>query len=52
MFAAAALLALVVLVDGAPSLGGDVGGIFTLVPVFGLALVALSGARLRLRTVL
>lgn len=47
---AAALLAFVVLVDGAPSLGGDVGGILTLVPVFGLLLWVLAGRRLRVRT--
>ena len=46
------LLALVVVVDGAPSLGGDVGGIVSLVPVFAVVLVALSGRRLRPRTVL
>jgi hypothetical protein len=37
---------LVVLTDGAPSLGSDVGGILSLIPVFGLLLVALSGRRL------
>ncbi|HYI60273.1 MAG TPA: glycosyltransferase [Acidimicrobiales bacterium] len=47
---ATALLAFVVLVDGAPSLGGDVGGILTLVPVFGLLLWVLAGRRLRVRT--
>jgi hypothetical protein len=45
------LFAFVVLVDGAPSLGNDVGGILTLIPVFGLLLLAFSGRRLRLRTV-
>lgn len=43
--AAAAFLALVVVVDGAPSLGDDVGGILTLVPVCGLTLFALAGRR-------
>lgn len=49
--AVAAFLALVVVVDGAPSLGDDVGGILTLVPVFGLTVLALSGRRLTWRTV-
>lgn len=47
---ATALLAFVVLCDGAPSMGGDVGGILTLVPVFALLLWALAGRRLRVRT--
>ena len=46
---AACLLGLVALVDGAPSLGSDVGGILTLVPVFGLTVLALSGRRLTAR---
>ncbi|MDQ3679319.1 MAG: hypothetical protein M3378_02015, partial [Actinomycetota bacterium] len=49
---AGALLALVALVDGAPSLGADVGGILTLVPVFGLTFLALAGRRLSWLTVL
>ncbi len=44
------LFALVLLVDGSPWLGSDVGGILTLVPVFGLTLVALAGRRLSWRT--
>ena len=44
-------LLLVIVVDGAPSLGGDVGGILTLVPVVGLMLVAFSGRRISWRTV-
>ena len=44
-------LLLLVIVDGAPSLGGDVGGILTLVPVIGLALIAFSGRRISWRTV-
>jgi hypothetical protein len=48
---AAGVLALVALADGAPSLGSDVGGILTLVPVFALTVVALSGRRLSLRAV-
>ena len=46
---AACVLAMVALADGAPSLGSDVGGILTLVPVFALTLVALSGRRVSLR---
>jgi len=46
------LLALVLLVDAAPWLGSDVGGILTLVPVFGLTFLALAGKRLSWRTVL
>ena len=48
--AAAALLAVVVFVDGAPFLGADVSGVVTLVPVCGLAVVALAGRRLTWRT--
>ncbi|HUQ62871.1 MAG TPA: lipid II flippase MurJ [Acidimicrobiales bacterium] len=44
-------LALVVLVDGAPGLGGDVGGILTLVPVFALMILSLVGVRLSWRVV-
>jgi hypothetical protein len=46
----AAVFVVVVVVDGAPGLGDDVGGIITLVPVFALTLVALSGRRLTWRT--
>ncbi|HKN39021.1 MAG TPA: hypothetical protein VJ456_07935, partial [Acidimicrobiia bacterium] len=46
-----ALLVVVVVVDGTPTLGDDVGGILTLVPVFGLSFIALSGRRLSWRTV-
>ena len=49
--AVAGLFAFVVLIDGAPSLGSDVGGILTLVPVFGLTLLVLSGRRLTTRAV-
>jgi hypothetical protein len=48
----AALLAVVVFVDGAPFLGADVGGVVTLVPVGGLALMALAGGRLTWRRLL
>jgi hypothetical protein len=50
--AAAAILTFVVVVDGAPWLGADVGGILSLVPVYGLVVFALSGRRLTWRTVL
>ncbi|MDQ3978635.1 MAG: glycosyltransferase [Actinomycetota bacterium] len=49
--ASAAFLVLVVVVDGAPGLGDDVGGILTLVPVFGLTLLALTGRKLTWRLV-
>jgi hypothetical protein len=49
--AVAALFALVLVVDGAPTLGDDVGGILTLGPVLVLALVAFSGRRLTWRVV-
>lgn len=48
---AAGVFALVALTDGAPSLGSDVGGILTLVPVFGLVLLVLSGRRLSWKAV-
>lgn len=50
VWAAGALFALVIVFDGAPALGDDVGGILTLVPVLGLTLLALSGRRVRVRT--
>ena len=49
LFAVAALLALVVVVDGAPSLGDDAGGLTTLVPVLGVTLLAFSGRRITWR---
>lgn len=49
--AAGALLFIVLVADGAPQLGADVGGILTFVPVFGLTLWALSGRRVSLRAV-
>lgn len=45
------VFALVALVDGAPSLGSDVGGILTLVPVFGLTLFVVSGRRVSWKAV-
>jgi hypothetical protein len=52
LVAAGLVLAVVVLVDGAPSLGDDVGGILTLVPAFGLTMYVMSGRRLSWRAVL
>ncbi|MDQ1373062.1 MAG: hypothetical protein QOJ09_400, partial [Actinomycetota bacterium] len=49
---AAAVLALVIIVDGAPSLGDDVGGIITLVPAFGLTMYVMSGRRVTWKAVL
>ena len=51
LVAVACLFALVVVVDGAPGLGDDVGGILTLVPVFGLTFLALAGRRITWRLV-
>jgi putative peptidoglycan lipid II flippase len=51
-WAGVGLALLVVLVDGAPWMGTDVGGIIALVPVLGLMLWVLRGHRLRARTVL
>ncbi len=45
LVSAAALLALVVFVDGASFLGADVGGVVTLVPVCALVVLALTGRR-------
>jgi hypothetical protein len=50
MVAAGALLAIVLLADVWPTLGADVGGVLTMVPVFGLLMVALSGRSLSWRT--
>jgi hypothetical protein len=46
LMSAAVVCALVFVVDGAPWLGSDVGGILTLAPVFGLLLYVLSGRKL------
>ncbi|HEX9994681.1 MAG TPA: glycosyltransferase [Acidimicrobiales bacterium] len=48
---AAGLLVVVLVADGAPMLGNDVGGILTLVPVFALTWYVLSGRRLTWRAV-
>ena len=51
LVAVGAVLALVVVVDGAPGLGDDVGGMLALPIVFTLAMVAFSGRRLSWRSV-
>lgn len=51
LFTVACLYAFVVIIDGAPSLGSDVGGILTLVPVFGLTLLVLAGRKVTARAV-
>lgn len=47
--AAASVLAAAVVVDAAPMWGSDVGGILSMVPAFAVALVVLSGRRVRIR---
>lgn len=49
LVSAGGIFFVVALADGAPSLGADVGGILTLVPVFGLTLLALAGRRVSWR---
>lgn len=49
---AACALGVVTAADVAPWMGADVGGMLTLVPSFGLTLVALSGRRIRFRSLL
>lgn len=49
--AAAALLGFVLVVDGLPAWGADVGGVLTAVPAFAYVGYRLFGARIRLRTV-
>ena len=45
------LFLFVAAVDGSPALGSDVGGIMTMVPVFGLTWFALAGRRISWRSV-
>ena len=52
LVAAAAIFAFAVAVDGAPSLGSDVGGVLALVPGFALTWILLSGHRITLRAAL
>lgn len=47
---AAAVLSIVVVADIWPTLGADVGGVLTLVPVFALLVYALTGRRMSWRT--
>jgi hypothetical protein len=46
-----AVLAVALVVDGAPFWGADVGGVLSMVPAYGIAAVVLLGWRLRARTV-
>jgi hypothetical protein len=48
---AAGLFVVVLVADVWPTLGADVGGVLTMVPVFGLMLVVMTGRRLSWRTV-
>jgi hypothetical protein len=48
---AGALLTIVLVADAWPTLGADAGGVLTLVPVFGLLVLALAGRRLSWREV-
>ncbi len=52
LFGAGLVCGVVLVVDGAPFLGSDVGGILTLVPVFGLLLYVMSGRALRAKPVI
>jgi len=47
--AACALLGVVIVVDGAPLWGSDVGGVIALVPAYGVGLLLLAGVRPKLR---
>lgn len=51
LIVAAALLGVVIVVDGAPVWGSDVGGVIALVPAYGVGLLLLAGVRPSLRTV-
>lgn len=51
LVAAGLLFVFVAIVDGSPGLGSDVGGIMTMVPVFGLTWFALAGRRVSWRAV-
>ncbi|HZQ88281.1 MAG TPA: glycosyltransferase [Acidimicrobiales bacterium] len=48
---AGVVLALVTVVDALPGLGDDVGGVLTLVPVFGLTMLVLARVRLSWKTI-
>ncbi len=47
-----AILGAVVVVDGAPFWGSDVGGILSMVPAFAITAMLITGIRIRMRTVL
>ncbi|MFM8304318.1 MAG: hypothetical protein ACKOA9_08485 [Actinomycetota bacterium] len=49
---AGSVFAVAVIVDVAPMWGSDVGGILSMVPAYGVAMVVLLGRRVRLRTAL
>ncbi len=51
LVAVGAFLTVVLVADVAPTLGSDVGGVLTMVPVFGLLVLALSGRTLSWRAV-
>jgi hypothetical protein len=51
-WAVGALFAVTVIVDGAPALGSDVGGIISLVPVLSITFLLLLGKRPTVRTIL
>jgi hypothetical protein len=51
LFVVGALFAAIVVLDGAPQLGSDVGGVIALVPGLGITLVLLSGRRPSWKTV-
>jgi len=48
---AGAVLGFALVIDVAPMWGADIGGILSMVPAYGLAMVVLSGRRVRVRTV-
>ncbi len=45
------LLGIVIVIDGAPFWGSDVGGILSMVPAFAITALLILGARIRLRTI-
>jgi hypothetical protein len=51
LLAAAGVFAVVLVADVWPTLGADVGGVLTMVPVFGLMLLVMSGRRLSWKAV-
>lgn len=51
LMAAAGLFILVIIVDGAPMWGSDVGGVLAFVPAFGITLLLLAGRRPTLKAI-